>query len=316
MTMADNDTPATKPRSRANSVAIDDKVRRAKVAPADPAVETQVAARSTPLGPAAPDLVRSDSAKKPKVPSIEAGDLPEAVRKRYYADKAKWSGDPAFFTSAAANDPAFRDQGRRLVTSTESQEVVKDLVAIAQHRGWDKIHVTGSEAFRRSVWLEASRNGLDVRGYKPNERDLQELDRLRTEGAKNTIAPMAAREVAEGRKPASTGRAPEPPAAPAQPVSRTRVRSGPVDRAADSQMRVMEAVIRRTLFDNPEAVTRVMTVARAQLDAHIAAGRTIKPAVVRDSGAAVARSAERAGSPAVPVRQGREHRPPERNRSR
>src|SRR3546814_19781024 len=46
----------------------------------------------------------------------------------------------------------------------------------------------------------------------------------------------------------------------------------PNDRAADSQMRVMEAVIRRTLFDNPEAVARVMTVARTQLDAHIAAG--------------------------------------------
>src|SRR3546814_13799049 len=77
-----------------------------------------------------------------------------------YADKAKWSGEPAFFTTAQAKDPAFRDQGRRLVTATESQEVVKALVAIAQHRNWDRIHVTGSEEFRSSVWIEASPKGL------------------------------------------------------------------------------------------------------------------------------------------------------------
>src|SRR3546814_2469455 len=102
---------------------------------------------------------------------------------------------PAFFTTAQAKDPAFRDQGRRLVTATESQEVVKDLVAIAQHRNWDRIHVTGSEEFRRSVWIEASQKGLEVRGYKPNDRDLQELDRLRGETSRNTIATMAGRDV-------------------------------------------------------------------------------------------------------------------------
>src|SRR3546814_16234357 len=112
-----------------------------------------------------------------------------------------WSSDvgssdlPAFFTTAQAKDPAFRDQGRRLVTATESQEVVKDLVAIAQHRNWDRIHVTGSEEFRRSVWIEASQKGLEVRGYKPNDRDLSELDRLRGERSRNKIAPMAARDV-------------------------------------------------------------------------------------------------------------------------
>lgn len=83
-------------------------------------------------------------------------------------------------------------------------------------------------------------------------------------------------------------------------------------------MRVMEAVIRRTLFDNPEAVTRVMTVARAQLDAHVAAGRTIQPAVVRDTGASVQRGPERgpAAERVLQARQGRDHKPPERNRSR
>ena len=157
--MADNDKAAArKPRARTNSVAVDDKERGKKAA---------LAVQGAQPDPVAPAIDRERTAEpggKPKAPSVEAGDLPEAVRKRYYADKAKWSGEPAFFTSAEMKDPAFRDQGRRLVTATESQEVVKDLVAIAQHRGWERIHVTGTEAFRRSVWLEAGQKGLEVRG--------------------------------------------------------------------------------------------------------------------------------------------------------
>ena len=321
--MADKEkAPATKPRGRTNGVAIDDKDRSKRVASGAVMPEPEAVGQSKGAERKAEDpgvterKVGTD--KKPKAPSVEAGDMPEAVRKRYYADKAKWSGDPAYFTSAETKDPAFRDQGRRLVTATESQEVVKDLVAIAQHRSWDRIHVTGTEAFRRSVWLEAGQKGLEVRGYKPNDRDLQELDRLRSDASKNTIAPMVARDATESRHPASARRSEESPAPARQPGERVDGRSLPNDRAVDSQMRVMEAVIRRTLFDNPEAVTRVMTVARAQLDAHVAAGRTIQPAVVRDTGASVQRGPER--GPGVErvlqARQGRDHKPPERNRSR
>lgn len=311
--MADNDKAAApKPRARINSVSFDEKERGKEAAPAVQAT------RPDPVARAIDGERAAEPGRKPKVPSVEAGDLPEAVRKRYYADKAKWSGEPAFFTSAEMKDPAFRDQGRRLVTATESQEVVKDLVAIAQHRGWERIHVTGTEAFRRSVWLEAGQKGLEVRGYKPNDRDLQELDRLRSDASKNTIAPMIARDAAASRDPAPAPRSSESPVTARQPGGRADGRSMPNDRAVDSQMRVMEAVIRRTLFDSPEAVARVMTVARAQLDAHRAAGRTIRPAIVRDAGASAQRGVEPTAGPArgAPVRQGRDHKPPERSRSR
>ena len=311
--MADNDKAAApKPRVRTNSVSFDEKERGKEAAPAVQAT------RPDPVARAIDGERTAEPARKPKAPSVEAGDLPEAVRKRYYADKAKWSGEPTFFTSAEMKDPAFRDQGRRLVTATESQEVVKDLVAIAQYRGWERIHVTGTEAFRRSVWLEAGQKGLEVRGYKPNDRDLQELDRLRSDASKNTIAPMIALYAAESRDPEPARRSSESPVTARQPGGRADGRSMPNDRAVDSQMRVMEAVIRRTLFDNPEAVTRVMTVARAQLDAHIAAGRTIRPAIVRDAGASVQRGVEPTAGSArgALVRQGRDHKPPERSRSR
>ena len=314
--MAENDSKQPgKARTSANSVGLDDAKQRKAAAPE----------KSSPGGlkdgpTEAPGHVGAVGASRsaPKVHSLEAGDVPESVRKRYYADKAKWSGEPAFFTTAQAKDPAFRDQGRRLVTATESQEVVKDLVAIAQHRNWDRIHVTGSEEFRRSVWIEASQKGLEVRGYKPNDRDLQELDRLRGETSRNTIAPMAARDVDVARGSSGISRQSHGSVLEGPDARRGDRGNTPNDRAADSQMRVMEAVIRRTLFDNPEAVARVMTVARTQLDAHIAAGHTIRPAMVKDASPSVRQDVVRGRDPATPPipRPGREPKPQERSRSR
>lgn len=320
--MAENDSKQSgTSRTSANSVGIDDAKQRKALPPGAAAPE-----KSSPGGPKAgpPEApvhagAVGASRSAPKVLSLEAGDVPDSVRKRYYADKAKWSGEPAFFTTAQAKDPAFRDQGRRLVTATESQEVVKDLVAIAQHRNWDRIHVTGSEEFRRSVWIEASQKGLEVRGYKPNDRDLQELDRLRGETSRNTIAPMAAaRDVDAARGSPAMSRQSDVSGLERPDARRGDRGNTPNDRAADSQMRVMEAVIRRTLFDNPEAVARVMTVARTQLDAHIAAGRNIRPAMVKDAAPSVRQDIVRSRDPATPPipRPGREPKPQERSRSR
>jgi hypothetical protein len=313
--MADNDKAAApKPRAmsrtKPNSVAVDDKAPDKIATPEEKTLQPET------IGPAVGDLTAAEATKRAKPLSVEAGDLPDAVRKRYYTDKAKWSGEPAFFTSAEMKDPAFRDQGRRLVTATESQEVVKDLVAIAQHRGWERIHVTGTEAFRRAVWLEAAQKGLEVKGYKPSDRDLQELDRVRGDASKNTIAPSTARDAAELRHPGTASNGTRERVT--ETGGRGDGRSLPNDRAVDSQLRVMEAVIRRSLFDNPEAVKRVMTVARAQLDAHVAAGRTIRPAVVRETGQAIQRGADRSSGPvrSTGVPQGRDHKAPERSRSR
>ncbi|WP_181008596.1 LPD7 domain-containing protein [Sphingomonas montanisoli] len=322
MTMAESDRKQSgTARTIANSVGIDAAERGKAQAPgsAPPEKSSPGGAKDSPTE--SPDHVRAAGALRsaPKVLSLEAGDVPDSVRKRYYADKAKWSGEPAFFTTAQAKDPAFRDQGRRLVTATESQEVVKDLVAIAQHRNWDRIHVTGSEEFRRSVWIEASQKGLEVRGYKPNDRDLQELDRLRGETNRNSIAPMAAaRDLDAVRGSSGTSRQSDGNGLERPDARRGDRGNTPNDRAADSQMRVMEAVIRRTLFDNPEAVARVMTVARTQLDAHIAAGRNIRPAMVKDASPNVRQDIVRGRDPATPPipRPGREPKPQERSRSR
>lgn len=152
--------------------------------------------RREPAGPVQPEgqggaqsgRAAQDDARK-RDPSFNPGDMPEAVQRRYYAQSSRWSGEPAYFSTPTSDKPAFRDRGDRLVTDNDSRELVKDLVAVAEHRSWDRIQVAGSETFRRAVWLEAAERGIAVRGYKPTERDLQELDRVRTDKARNSIAP-------------------------------------------------------------------------------------------------------------------------------
>ncbi|CAG0933614.1 hypothetical protein RHDC3_02630 [Rhodocyclaceae bacterium] len=72
---------------------------------------------------------------------------------------------------------AFVDRGSKLKASTHNLEVVRSLVAIAQARGWDAINVTGTQEFRREVWREASKQGIEVSGYQPTELERLQLQR-------------------------------------------------------------------------------------------------------------------------------------------
>lgn len=107
------------------------------------------------------------------------GDVPDQVRQRYLIESRDGPG-LGFYADARAQAAAFRDQGRRLTTDRNDPHVVRDLVAIAQHRGWNTISVRGHSEFRREVWLTARAAGLEVRGYRPTERDRQQADRSRT----------------------------------------------------------------------------------------------------------------------------------------
>ena len=259
------DTPkARTPKAKENTVGIDGEKAPPVTAktPNDDGKKNRLADEPT----------QSPTKKADKLHSVESGDVPEALRKRYFSSASRWSGEPAFFATAQAKEPAFRDQGRRLITSSESEEVVKDLVAIARHRGWSQIHVTGTEPFRRAAWLEASRQGLDVRGYRSTERDLQELDRMRRDASRNSVSPALERRSTEPNRSRSATRV-------SPGISRDRTRDA---RAAQSQLRVIEAVVRTALFDDPAAIARVMKVAQAKMDQNLSAGREIRPAMIRE----------------------------------
>lgn len=104
------------------------------------------------------------------------GDVPEALRRRYLTERRGGPG-LGFYADARTTAATFRDQGARLTTDRNDPHVVRDLVAIAEYRGWGVISVRGHSEFRREVWLRARAVGLDVRGYRPTIRDRQQADR-------------------------------------------------------------------------------------------------------------------------------------------
>lgn len=180
---------------------------------------------ASPINQVAPEL---------RTPQDQAGDVPERIRRRYLASDRHGPG-VGFYIDANVDRPVFRDAGNRLSTDRDDPNVVRELVEIAQHRGWTTIQVSGSAAFRREVWTTARAAGLEVRGHKVTERDLQELAR-RAERTQRT--------------------------------SDTR-RSGNVPSQAASldpatRLRVVEAIVRNRIVESAEQ-DRVLTRARAKL---------------------------------------------------
>jgi hypothetical protein len=63
------------------------------------------------------------------------------------------------------------------------------MVELAEAKKWDTIKVKGTEEFKRTVWLEASLKGMNVKGYEPKDVDIAMLNDLKKpdQEIKNTI---------------------------------------------------------------------------------------------------------------------------------
>ena len=152
------------------------------------AVEKQATATRMPEDG---DAARSRAALKR--PIIET-ELPDEIRHRFIVieQKARLFGkghtDFTFRGGAQRGEVAFSDAGRKLQTTHEDKATVATMLAVAQAKNWADISVSGSDAFRREVWIEGKLKGLEVRGYTPQKIDEQVVEKLRKERAgENTI---------------------------------------------------------------------------------------------------------------------------------
>jgi hypothetical protein len=181
-----------------------------------------------------PDEPENTIAAEGGAPSRARGDVPEALRRRYFLDERGGPG-LGFYADARIATPAFRDQGARLTAKRSDPNAIRDMIAIAQHRGWTAVMVRGEADFRREAWLAATAIGIEARGYRPTERDRQELERRR--------AATARRErTADGQQ-----RQIEPQA--------------PDANAARANMRIVESVVRSRVAGQP-AQDRILAAAR------------------------------------------------------
>ena len=105
---------------------------------------------------------------------LDPAKTPEIVRKRYLSRAGQ------YFFRNSNNALAFEDKGAKITTGTEDPVVAGSMVELAIAKGWKELKVTGSEDFRRAVWMEGARRGVAVNGYKPKPQDELQLREIMT----------------------------------------------------------------------------------------------------------------------------------------
>lgn len=174
--------------------------------------------------------------------STRKGDVPDPIRRRYYLEERDGPG-LGFYTDARIPAPAFRDLGAKLVSRRADPNAIRDMVNVAQHRGWTSVIVRGEPEFRREAWLAAMALGIEARGYAPTDRDRQELERR---SGKSVSKAMPEPAEARRRKP------------------------------GDALLGVVEAVVRTRIQDG-FAQDRVLEAARERIADWLERGASLQP---------------------------------------
>jgi hypothetical protein len=131
---------------------------------------------------AAKDLAKKDApeafglaSKEPKAVFDKSGyTLPDSVKGEYTVKDGK-------FHDRDTQALRFEDHGKKLSTPVEDRKVIAHMVEVASAKNWGTLELKGTDTFKQMAWVEASARGLETKGYKPNERDLEELAKVKQE---------------------------------------------------------------------------------------------------------------------------------------
>ncbi|WP_443479057.1 LPD7 domain-containing protein (plasmid) [Novosphingobium aerophilum] len=113
--------------------------------------------------------------------------IPDDLAKRYEIRAIEGRSEAerrvGMFTPGNAKTPALEISNERIVANRDDRETIESLVKLAQHNEWEGLTVAGSDEFRKAVWKEASRAGLEVNGYEPTFAEREAVERQRREEA-------------------------------------------------------------------------------------------------------------------------------------
>jgi hypothetical protein len=166
-----------------------------------------------------------------------------ATEARIYADR-----DGEYLIAKAGPD--------RLVTLVANVEIVRDLVVIAAHRGWERIELTGSLEFRREAWLAASRHGIETKGYEPSELDHAALAKMQGR-FEHPQEHGSGHDQRSAKGPARRS-----------PSTERNSNGGAGDRNARSHLAVIERIALAALPKDAEARKRILDAARERMAHH------------------------------------------------
>ena len=128
--------------------------------------------------------------------------FPASLRRKYYvvAEEKRKESDARFYADERGEYLAFKLAEDRLTTRLTAPEVIRDMIAVAEHRDWATLHVRGSVEFRREAWLEANARGIAVKGYEPTALDREALASRRATRWRYGGRPMAR---PQGKRPSA-----------------------------------------------------------------------------------------------------------------
>lgn len=124
------------------------------------------------------------NALKPVLDDLAPQHLPDELEKDFEGFYAiRKDAEKVLYLTRGADTEAFMDHGSHIHILTcdpaEQQQSIQAAIEIAKARGWRELEVTGTDDFRRQVWMEASLAGIQVKGYVPSPEDKAELEKLR-----------------------------------------------------------------------------------------------------------------------------------------
>lgn len=122
--------------------------------------------------------------------AISNVDLPENLRNNYILkvkNRALQDEKINYYDKSDTTTIAFEDRKTGLHTSKEDEKTINAMLDLAQSKGWSSINLKGTEAFKRQAWLEASIRGIEVKGFKPSEKDMAELEARQEQRSNNAV---------------------------------------------------------------------------------------------------------------------------------
>ncbi|MBM3578153.1 MAG: hypothetical protein FJX40_10935 [Alphaproteobacteria bacterium] len=213
--------------------------------------------------------------------AVEFDHLPSHLRRKYYVVEVD-AAEARIYADRSGEYLVAKASRDRLVTRVASIEVVRDLVAIAAHRGWERIELTGSLEFRREAWLAASVRGIEAKGYEPTELDRAALAKMRGDfdHGDKTLAFTRDR----------TGAGPRAPHRASGPTERNW-KGGTDERNERSHLAVIERVALAAFPKDPAARKRVLDAARERMAHHRRRGARFDRAEIVEGKTAMSREA-------------------------
>ena len=167
---------------------------------ADPSRSSTRSASNAPPGERQPGQAEFDLGGTQRL-QPDSG-MPERLRRKYYIAEVASGDEAKVYADPRGEYLAFKASTDRMATRLEDAGVVRDMITVAQHRGWKEVELRGSEEFRRTAWIEASVCGLAARGYEPDPVDRAALS-FRT---KADVDPARSRSQSRQREPEASER--------------------------------------------------------------------------------------------------------------